>query len=119
MGFKLPRLTTDVDCGPLGYDGLVFRFWLNATNPEKDWEAPDDPEPWERLWYVVIARVLERVIVPGGYTDSGEEEVIDIPDAKAAYELERMPGFEQGIIHWAFNVFGQERQERLATERKN
>jgi len=126
MGFKLPELTTDVDCEPLGYPGLVFRFWLNATNPVEEWIAPSEreppvqePEPWDRLWYVGLARVLQCVIIPGAYTDSGEEEAIETPDAKAVYELERMPGFEQMTLHWAFNVLGEERQERLAAERKN
>ena len=98
MGFKLPVLETDADCGPMGYEGLVFTFWLNATNPEEDWVAPDkrdppveEPEPWDKLWYHNFASALVRVTIPPDLSDTGEEEVIEIPDSQAVYDLEHMP----------------------------
>ena len=30
---KLPRLTWEVDCGPIGYPGLGLVFWLNPPLP--------------------------------------------------------------------------------------
>ena len=130
MGFKLPELRTDVDCEPLGYLGLVFRFFLNATNPEEDdqWIEPDerdppapvdDLDPWDRAYYVAMSRALELVIIPGKFSTDGKEETVDIPDARAYYDLERMPGFEQGALVWAINTFHEERQERLQVAAKN
>ena len=126
MGFKLPVLETDADCGPMGYDGLVFTFWLNATNPEEDWVLPDErdppvkePEPWDKLWYNSFASALLRVTIPPEFSDTGEEEVIEIPDAKAVYELEQMPGFEPSLLIWALNQVSQQRQERLQVAAKN
>jgi hypothetical protein len=128
MGFKLPELRTDVDCGPLGYPKLVFRFFLNAVNPEEDdqWVEPDkrdppveDPDPWDRAYYQAMGRVLECVIIPGKFSTSGKEETIEIPDARAYYDLELMPGFEQGALVWAINTFHEERQERLQVAAKN
>ena len=115
MGFKLPVLETDVDCGPMGYSGLAFTFWLNATNPEEDWIAPDKrdppvekPEPWDLLWYNNFASALVRVTIPPEFSDVDEEEVIEIPDAQAVYDLERMPGFEQALLLWALNQVTQQ-----------
>ena len=126
MEFQLPVLTHDVDCGPLGYPGLVFTFWLNATNPEEEWLSPEErdppelePEPWDRLWYVSYARALLRITIPPKFSDTGKEEVLEIPDAEAAYELERMPGFDRSILHWALAKVGEERQERLESAVKN
>ena len=126
MGFKLPRLTTDVDCEPLGYPGLVFTFWLNATNPSEEWLSPaerdppvTEPEPWDLPWLHVVAGTFDRVTIPGAYTESGEEEVIEIPDAKAVYDLHGMPGFEQKLLNWALEVLRLERLERFQVEAKN
>jgi hypothetical protein len=126
MGFQLPVLETDVDCEALGYPGLVFTFWLNATNPEEEWESPaerdppvEEPEPWDRLWYVSYARALLRITIPAEFSDTGKEEVLEISDAKAAYELERMPGFDRSILHWALMQVGEQRQERLEVAVKN
>ena len=128
MGFKLPRLETDVDCEPLGYPKLFLRFWLNPWNPEEgeEWAPPDErdppvenPEPWDRAWYWSVARVLQCVIIPAKLSDTGKDEVIDIPDMKAVYDLERMPGFEQKMLNWALEVLQNERLERLKAARKN
>ena len=126
MGFKLPVLESDVDCGPLGYPGLVFTFWLNATNPEEGWVAPEkrdppelEPEPWDRLWYEGLGRVYLRVIVPPEFSDTGAEEIIELPDAQAVYKLERTTGFDQTLLHWAFARLGEERAERLQVAVKN
>jgi len=127
MGFKLPRLTTDVDCEPLGYPGLVFTLWLNPTPADhKEWIAPADrdppvenPEPWDLQWLSIIADVLDRVAIPGEYIDSGKEEIIEFPDAKAVYDLCETPGFEQRILNWALEVLRVERQERFSVARKN
>jgi hypothetical protein len=126
MGFQLPVLETDVDCEPLGYPGLTFTFWLNATNPEEDWVSPAERDPpvqkpaeWDRLWYEGLGRVLLRVIIPPKLSDTGAEEVLEIPDAEAVYELERMPGFDKTLLHWAFARLSDERQERIQVAAKN
>ena len=126
MGLELPVLETDVDCEPLGYPGLVLTFWLNATNPEEEWLSPDErdppetePEPWDRLWYVSYGRALLRITIPGKFSDTGKKEVIEIPDAEAAYELERMPGFDRSIMHWALAQVAEQRTERLEAAVKN
>ena len=127
MGFKLPRLTTDVDCEPLGYPGLLFTFWLNPTPADLDeWIAPADrdppvenPEPWDLPWLATVAGTFDRVTIPGAYTDSGEEEVIEIPDAKAVYDLVEMPGFEPRILNWALEALRVERTERFKVAVKN
>ena len=126
MGFKLPVLESDVDCAAMGYSGLVFTFWLNATNPEEDWVPPDErdppvanPEPWDLLWYNNFASALLRVTIPPEFNDAGEEEVIELPDAKAIYDLERMPGFEQALLIWALNQVSSQRLERVRAEVKN
>ena len=126
MGFRLPVLETDVDCEPLGYPGLVFTFWLNATNPEEEWVSPaerdppvKEPEVWDRLWYVSYARALLYITIPAKLSDTGKEEVLEIPDAQAAFELERMPGFVRSILHWALARVGEERAERLEAAVKN
>jgi len=128
MGFKLPPLTTDVDCEPLGYPKLMFRFWLNPWNPEdgEEWIAPDKrdppvekPEEWDRLWYWSVARILQCVLIPGKFSDTGKDEVIDIPDMQAAYDLERMPRFESKMLNWALDALQKERQERFQAAVKN
>jgi len=128
MGFKLPPLDSDVDCGPLGYPKLVFRFWLNPWNPEEAevWVPPDErdppvetPEPWDRLWYWSVARVLQCVLIPGKFSDTGKDEVIDISDMQAVYDLERMPRFEPKMLNWALETLQSERLERLKVAAKN
>ena len=128
MGFKLPRLTTDVDCEPLGYPGIVFTFWLNPPNPEEGegWVEPskrnppvEKPEPWDLWWLALVAGTLDYVTVPSAYTDSDEDEIIEIPDAKAVYELHNMPGFEQTVLNWAVEKLREERTERFKLAVKN
>ena len=117
MRFKLPRLTTEVDCGPLGYPGLVVTFWLNPTGEQ--YEAPEDGEPWESTYWYGLGRTVESITVPGEMTESGEDVVIDIPDGKALYDMMDAPGFDYQIIIWSLNQYQAQRQARLEAERKN
>lgn len=117
MGFKLPRLTREVDCGPLGYPGLRLVFWLNATDDE--WKPPQDAQPWDRFGYHQLSRMLEAVVIPGEYTEDGEEQRIDITDRKAAYELEQADGFDPAILVWAVEAWRQQRLGWLQSESKN
>ena len=119
MAFKLPKLKTDVDCEPIGYPGLVFRFWLNPTRPAEEYEPPENPQPWQRNYYEAYARVCLKITIPASLTDSGEEEVIEDVTAKAIYDMELAPDFEPAILPWAFNVWDKERTERLQVELKN
>ena len=133
MGFRLPRLTTDVDCEPLGYPGLVFTFWLNPMPADQkawrdEWIAPadrdppvaaEDLEPWDLPWLMTVAHVFDRITVPAEYTDSGEEEIIEIPDAKAVYDVFEMPDFEPKILNWALESLRVERNERFQVAAKN
>ena len=119
MALQLPRLKTSIDCAPLEYPGLVVEFWLNVTQPEREWEPPDEPEPWDTLWYHGLARMLERVIIPPAFTTDDNEIIIELPDAEAVWHLERMPGFDPVILPWAIREFQTVRAERLEGERKN
>ena len=116
--FKLPKLTTDIDCEPLGYPGLVVRCWLNPTY--EPWEPPaQDAKPWERMYFHGLSRIIEAVTFPAGYTASGVAETIEIPDEKAIYDLMYTPGFEQAIVNWAVEQYNKERQARYQVELKN
>ena len=117
MRFKLPKLTTDVDCEPIGYPGLTVTFWLNPTG--ETYEPPQDGEPWESAYWYGLGRTIERVTVPAEMTESGEEQVIEIPDGKALYELVDAPGFDYQIIIWSLNQYQEQRQARLQAELKN
>jgi len=117
MAFQLPKLTTDVDCEPIGYPGLLVTFWLNIT--PQPWEEPPHPEEWERPFYFGVARMIERVTFPPSCTDSGQAEVVEIPDAKAIYDLFNAPGFDQQIIIWAQSQYQDQRQARLQASVKN
>lgn len=117
MGFQLPKLTTDIDCGPIGYPGLVLTCWLNVTF--EDYEPPESPEPWDTMWYHGLGRIIECVTFPVEYTDDGEPLVMAMPDGRAVYDLMQSPGFDQQIITWALDQYGQHRQARLAVEVKN
>ena len=120
MEFKLPKLKTDVDCEPIGYPGLVFQFWLNPTLLEKEWEAPEDPQPWDRWWYVAYARVCLKITFPADLTEGGEEEVVEDVTAKVLYDLEKeTPGFESAVVSWAWRTWDKERTERLEVAVKN
>lgn len=124
MAIKLPPLTTEVDCGSLGYDGLTVTFWLNP--PRLDWIPPDerkppqavkDLEPWDRLYYHILGRVFLRVYFP---EMQGEpEQTIELGTAKTLYGLEREPGFDPQIITYAFNTYGETRDKRVAAELGN
>ena len=117
MAFKLPKLTTDVDCAPIGYPGLKVTFWLNVTFEE--WKPPEDAQPWETVFYRGLARAIERVTFPSGMTDSGEAEVWEISDAKALYDLMNAEGFDQTIIIWSQSQYQDQRAARLEAEAKN
>lgn len=144
MPFKLPKLTTDIDCEPIGYPGLVVTCWLNVT--PKEWEPPwgemqqfEDAEeqeqerkrfeaernrilaerPWERLYYHGMARIFERFTFPPEMTESGEQEIYEIPDAETLHGLLVEPTFDQAIVTWAQSVYQNQRQERLEAALKN
>ncbi len=115
--FKLPKLTTDIDCAAIGYPGLVVRCWLNITYDDR--KEPESPKPWETMYYYGLGRILEELAVPGEFSESGQAETIPIPDAKAAYDLLNTPGFDQMIVNWAVEQFNQQRQERYRAALKN
>lgn len=117
MEFNLPRLTTDIDCEPIGYPGLRVTFWLNP--PRVDYDPPEYGEPWESVYWWGLGRILERLTVPAEYSGDGAEQVIEIPDGQAVYELVDAPGFDWQIVVWATAQYRQQRQERLRSETKN
>lgn len=143
LALKLPRLTTAVDCEPIGYPGLKVHFWLNVTfDPDRvdDEELverlrADDPEgtegkkdyevleghrqPWERDYYYGLGRIVDRVEIPGEFTEDGEPVDVKLGNSRALYDLMRTPGFEQGIIVWASTKYYTLRQKRLEAEVKN
>ena len=120
MKFKLPKLTTDVDCEPLGYPGIVFVCWLNP--PVEEFEAPDGKgEPWETPWYFQASRFIERVVIPTEYLEDEDEDlVVETDTAEAVYRLEQLlQDADPQILVWAIRAYGTERQDRLRTETKN
>lgn len=117
MGFKLPRLTRDVDCEPLGYPGLVLVLWLNTDS--QDWQPPQDAQPWDRYGWWQVSRIVERVIVPGDYSEDGEEQVIELPDQKAVYDLSNADGFDPAILTWAIEAWRKHRTDWLQSELGN
>lgn len=134
--FRLPELTTEVDCEPIGYPGLVVTFVLNLGYEAHawPWEADEEADhearalarreilaerPWESEFYYGLGRMLKQVTFPGQMTESGAAEVVALPDGQAVYELMHMPGFEQNIIVWASARYNVEKQERLKAELGN
>lgn len=115
--FKLPRLTTDIDCESIGYPGLKLVFWLNPTSPEEKHKKGEDP--WENPYWWSRARVIDRILIPAKYTTEGEDLSIEIENPKDVYDLMNEPGFDWNIILWATGVYADQRQERLDTELKN
>ena len=120
MGLRLPRLTREVDCEPLGYPGIVLTLWLNPD--DQDWKPPEKPEPWDRFAWWHMARVIERIVVPAKYVDGSEPDdeptVYEIVDRQTAWELADSGGYSD-ILIWAINAYNQCRNEWLASEVKN
>ena len=117
MAFQLPKLTTVIDCGPIGYPGLVVTFWLNLTFQE--YEPPPDALPWETPYFHALARMVESVTFPAGMTDGDEPEVYEIDSPETLWSLWHTEGFDQQIILWAVTQYQQVRQDRLNVEAKN
>ena len=134
MAFKLPVLTYELDCEPIGYPGLVVSLCLNlclddykypwAGIEDKEKQAKErrkilDAEPWLSEFYYGLGRIVESVTFPEGMTDTGEAEVLQVPDAKTLYDLLNTPGFDQSIITWATSQYTKHSQDRLKAEAKN
>jgi len=136
MAFKLPVLTDELDCEPIGYPGLVVSLRLNPgyEDHEFPWEGIEDEakrdkerarvleaEPWLSEFYHTLARMVDLVVFPAGMNDSdtGIPELWEIPDSKALYDLMFTPGFDQNIIIWTTGQYTERNQERLKAEVKN
>lgn len=130
MAFKLPVLTTEVDCAAIDYPGLTVTFRLNppTVKYEPPWAGVEDQkkrremqaaEPWASEYYFALARQIERVTVPGALTDSGAPEVVEIRDGRDLWDLEHRPDFDMQILLWAARQYARLRNERLAAEVKN
>lgn len=117
MGFKLPKLLTDIECEPIGYPGLVVKCWLNITYDV--WKPPENGQEWETPYYYGLARMIESVTIPAEFTDTGKALVCTIDGPRAMYDLMATPGFDQTIIIWAIEQYQRQRQERLQAEIKN
>jgi len=133
-GFKLPVLTHDVDCEPLGYPGLVVTFRLNPGYVEKAFPWDDienveeqnkarakalETEPWCAEYSWAMSRVIESVTFPADMSEDGKSYTVGIDSPQAFHELTTTEGFDQNIITWAQSGFQKARQEWLATEVKN
>ena len=120
MAIKLPRLTWDLDCEPLGYPGIVFTFWLNppldvAEEPKK---GVLKKEPWDDAFFHNMAAVMDQVTVPDEYTGDGDL-VVETPDAKAVWELQTKVFPDPQIVLWASGRYRDQRAERLQVAAKN
>lgn len=131
MGFKLPTITAEVDCAPIGYPGLLVEVVLNPTYTEHvfPWETAANPaqererilreEPWQAELYYAWGRTIRRITFPPAMADSGRAETVDLGSAQAVYRLMTTDGFEQHIIVWAEQQRQKLRRERLEAEIKN
>ena len=116
MAIKLPKLTTDVDCEPLGYPGMVVTFWLNPS--VDDYEPPEEGgEPWDTPFYHSIGRVMLSVFIPKG--EDAPAQTLKLGTAKALYDLERDPGGDSQLIMWVIQQYSNARDERLQAELGN
>ena len=134
MGLKLPKLLHNLDCEPLGYPGLTVTFWLNPTYTDHEfpWDGIEDEkerdtvrraaikaEPWIDEYHFLTSRIVEAVTFPAEMTDGGEPLRVEIPDARAMYDLMTTPGFEQRIMVWAWEQYNRERDDWRQDARKN
>lgn len=120
MPIKLPRLTWDLDCEPLGYPGIVFTFWLNPPIDIIPEEKPKGKEPWhEDAFHRNLAIVLDSVTIPAEYTGGDDALVVEMADAKALWDLQHEEGFDPQLVLWASRCYQDQRLERLRTAAKN
>lgn len=129
LAFNLPRLTTEVDCAPIGYPGLEVHFWLNVTYDadrvtDEDWEKaekqPIKERPFpERDYYYSLGRIIDHVLIPGKYLESEEPAVIQVGSGQALLDLMTTPGFEQAVVNWAVGQYYTLKEQRLRAESKN
>jgi hypothetical protein len=117
MTLKLPKLTWELDCEPLGYPGLVIEMVLNP--PIVDFVRPEKAQPWETEYYVGLSRIIDEVLVPARYTSEGQAVTIVITGPEDVWVLEHDPGFDPQLLLWVMNRYTNQRQERLRAERKN
>ena len=124
MAIQLPKLTTDIDCGPLGYPGMFVTCWLNP--PWDDWTEPEkrkppqkaaDLDPWDRPYYSTFGRVILSVYIPA--MGDAPEQTLKAGTAQAMYELERKPGFDPQIITFVLNTYAATRELRVEAELGN
>lgn len=121
MPIKLPRLTWDLDSEPLGYPGIVFSFWLNPPLAAISEEPPKPKkgEPWhDDSFHHNLALVLDRVTIPAEYA-GGDDLVVEIPDAKAIWDLQHEEGFDHQLVLWASRRYQDQRLDRLRIAAKN
>ena len=114
---RLPELTWELDCGPLGYPGLVVEMILNPSGDER--EPLDDGAPWDNEFYWIWGHIFKAVHLPADYSESGEPVSIVLMNGEDLYDLEHMVGFDPQVLTWAMRQYTQKRQERLQAEVKN
>ena len=120
MPIKLPRLTWDLDCEPLGYPGVVFTFWLNPPIGLVSDENPKGKEPWATAFHRNMSLLLDHVTIPAEYADGEDEDlIVVISDAKALWALQHDKGFDSQLVLWASARYQDQRIERLRTAAKN
>ena len=119
MGLMLPRLTRDVDCEPLGYPGIVLTLHLNV-DANQAYQPPEDAQPWDRYGYWYLTQIIDRIHVPGSYTEGGEDELLELDNCELAYKLMHDgDGFDANILTWAIEAWRQSKAEWLLAEVKN
>ena len=117
MAFQLPKLTGAIDCGPIGYPGLRFEVWLNAT--ADPYEPPEVQHEWDTPYWYQVGAILTRCIIPAEYSSTGVEETIELPDGKAVYDLAQLPGIDHRIIPWVIRYYGDHNLELRQDAAKN
>lgn len=115
MGFKLPKLTGWVS-SPV-YAGLEMECWLNPTAEE--YQRPEKPEAWESEYLWHLGRIFLRLRIPAALSDDGEEQVIELGNAKALWELQNAGGWDRSELERIFGAWAQQRHGLLENVSKN
>lgn len=122
---RLPLLTYRLDCAGLApeYAGIVVVVRLNPDFPA--YTVPDPstgsgPEVWQTEVMFRRARFVQRVLIPGRFTDDGQDvEVAIDQDPLKLYELETAEGFDPRITQWATTQVILRREELWQARLKN
>lgn len=116
MAFKWPDLLYTI-ADAAGYPGVEVTVILNPVPvPEREYSG----EGWDSRWYHANARIFRRVLIPGDYTEDGQDQVFDIEGPEDLYNLERaLEPDGARILLWSINHYARIRYEARPDAVKN